>query len=268
MPVPASHPFLTHPGVLAFAHRGGGAKAGRAAPATGLPAENSMAAFERAVGLGYRYLETDVRASRDGRVVVFHDATLGRLTDRTGRVEAQPWSQLAQARLRGGGAIPLLEDLLGSWPHVRVNVDVKSPAAVAPLVSTLRRTGALDRVCVASFSDRRLAAVRRQLGPRLCTSLGPVGVTALVATAAARTPAGLVSLSAACAQVPVRAGPVRVVTRRFVQTAHRLGLQVHVWVVDAVDEMHRLLDLGVDGLVSGHLEALRAVLMACGAWAS
>lgn len=263
MPVPAPHPFLAHPGVLAFAHRGGGE-----------PTENSMAAFERAVGLGYRYLETDVRASRDGQLVVFHDATLDRLSEHTGPIEAQPWSRLAGVGLRGGGRIALLEDLLGTWPHVRVNVDVKSPAAVAPLVSVLRRTRSLDRVCVASFSERRLVAVRRRVGSQLCTSLGPVGVTALVASAAARVPPRLTPLGpraplpAACAQVPESAGPVRVVTRRFVHTAHRLGLQVHVWVVDAADEMHRLLDLGVDGLVSTQLETLRGVLTARGLWAA
>jgi glycerophosphoryl diester phosphodiesterase len=103
------YPFLEHDGPLAFAHRGGAAG--------GL--ENSMAAFGRAVDLGYRYLETDVHATADGVLLAFHDSTLDRLTDRRGRVARLPWSEVSRARIGGVEPIPLLEDLLEAWPDIR-----------------------------------------------------------------------------------------------------------------------------------------------------
>ena len=251
-------PFLDSPGVLAFAHRGAHG------PDAGGVAENTMAAFEAAVGLGYRYVETDVHRTADGVLVAFHDERLDRVTDRTGAIAELPWSAVREARLAGGEGVPLFEDLLGSWPDLRVNVDPKSDAAVVPLAEAIERTGSLDRVCAGSFSGRRLTRLRRRLGPRLCTSLGPLG-TVQLRVASLGVPVGPVA--AACAQVPVRRGPVPVVDRRFVAAAHRRALQVHVWTIDERGEMERLLDLGVDGLMTDRPAVLKDVLVARGAWA-
>jgi glycerophosphoryl diester phosphodiesterase len=251
-------PFLEHDGPLAFAHRGGAAD--------GL--ENSMAAFQGAVDLGYRYLETDVHATADGVLLAFHDDTLDRVTDRTGRVARLPWATVGQARIGGLERIPLLEDLLGSWPDVRVNVDVKERSAVAPLARTLARTGAVDRVCVASFSGSRLAAARAAVGPELCTSLATRGVARLRAAAVHPAAHRLAPRGVPCAQVPDRIGRLRVVTPGLVAAAHARGQQVHVWTVDEAAEMHRLLDLGVDGLMTDQLVTLRDVLRSRGHWGS
>ena len=151
----------------------------------------------------------------------------------------------------GRAPIPLLEDLLGAWPDLRVNIDCKSNAAVDALVATLRRTGALGRVCIGAFNDLRLLRIRRLLGDDVCTTLGPLGVAAL--TLGLRRP-----LTAHAAQVPVRQGPLLVVDRRFVDRAHELGIHVHVWTIDDPDEMHRLLDLG-------HSRRYAAALMQIGA---
>ena len=246
-PVPTRYPFLDAGGPIAFAHRG-------ATP--GL--ENTLAAVRRVVGLGYRYVETDVRVTRDGVAVLLHDATLDRVSDRGGAVADLPWAEVARARI-GGEPVARLEDLLGSFPELRVNLDVKTPAAVGPLVAAVRRAGALDRVCVGSFSDASVAAVRARLGERLCTSLGPRGVLALRVGSLHRPVAG-------CAQVPVRFGPVPVLDRRFVVAAHRRGLAVHAWTVNAPAEMHRLLDLGVDGIMTDDAVALRGVLTGRQVW--
>ncbi len=222
-----------------------------------------MAAFEHAVSLGYRYLETDVHATADGVLVAFHDDELDRVTDRVGRIGDLPWSEVRRARVAGSHAVPLLEDLLGTWPRARVNIDPKHDAGVGPLVEVLRRTGSVDRVCVGSFSDRRLARIRRRLGPQLCTSLGPLGVTRLKA-AGRRLPVG--RLVAACAQVPVASRGVTVVDRRLVAAAHGRGLQVHVWTVDDPEEMVRLLELGVDGIMTDRPAVLKQVLEQRGEW--
>lgn len=222
-----------------------------------------MPAFEGAVALGYRYVETDVHVTADGVLVAFHDDRLDRVTDRTGRIDALPWSEVSKARVDGREPIPLLEDLLGTFPQLRVNIDPKHDGAVPALIEVLERTAAVGRVCVGAFSDRRIARLRKALGPALCTSLGPAGVARLQASARG-LPGG--RPQAGCAQVPVQARGVTIVDERFVRTAHRLGLQVHVWTIDDPVEMARLLDLGVDGIMTDRPAELRAVLESRRQW--
>ncbi len=246
--------FLDHPGPLAFAHRGG---------ASEFP-ENTMAAFEHAVSLGYRYLETDVHVTADGMLVAFHDDVLDRLTDRRGRIAEVPWADVGAARV-GGHAIPLLAEILDTWPDVRVNIDAKHDAAVEPLIAVLERTAAHDRVCVAAFSDSRLARFRRLSGGRVCTAAGPGEITRL-RLASFGPPSG--RMSSACAQVPVRYGRVRIVDSSFIRAARRRDLQVHVWTIDDPAEMTRLLDLGVDGIMTDRPLVLRQVLQDREQWAT
>lgn len=240
--------FLDAPKPIAFAHRGGAAGG----------VENSLAAFESAVRLGYRYLETDVHATADGRLVAFHDRTLDRVTDRSGVIAELPYDEVARARIGGREPIPLLEDLLGAFPQARFNIDVKAAGAIRPLIDVLRRTNAVDRVCVGAFSDRRIALVRKAFGPQLCTILGPRGV--------ARLRVGLPHGPGACVQVPIAYGAVRVIDPRFVARAHRRGLDVHVWTIDEPAQMHWLLDLGVDGIMTDRIETLRDVLVQRNQW--
>ena len=244
--------YLDHPGPTAFAHRGGASE----------HPENTMPAFEHAVRLGYRYVETDAHATADGILVAFHDSVLDRVTDRSGAIAALPWDTVRQARL-GGAGIPLMEELLGAWPDVRVNIDLKHEASVAPLVEVIDRTATHDRVCAASFSGKRLARFRRLTNNRVCTALGPLEI-ARVRCAGYRVPPGHVA--GACAQVPVRQGRVLILDRRFLEGAHRLGLPVHVWTIDDPVEMDRLLDLGVDGIMTDRPSVLKEVLVRRGQW--
>lgn len=232
-----------------------------------------MPAFQRAIDLGYRYLETDVHATADGVVVVFHDRTLDRVTDRRGAIARLPHAEVARARIAGTEPIPLLEDLLGTWPQVRVNIDIKDAPAIGPLAAVLHRTRAWQRVCITSFSTRRLAQMRARLplltDRRVCTALGPRGVMALRARSYGGPAAKLVRLAAtgvACAQVPYGLGRMPFVTEAFLQQAHELGLQVHAWTVNNPAEMRRLLDLGIDGIMTDELTTLRQVMTARGLW--
>jgi glycerophosphoryl diester phosphodiesterase len=236
--------YLDLPLPLAFAHRGGSAHS----------PENSWRAFEHAVGLGYAYLETDVQATADGVLVAFHDKTLDRVTGQPGRIAEMAYRDVAAARIGGTEPIPLLEDLLGAWPDVRFNVDVKDAPAVPPLAEVIRRTAAWDRVCITSFSARRLRATRQALGRPVCMATSPAGVAAVRF-------GGRVSPAAQCAQVPVS-----VATARFVRRAHARGLQVHVWTVNDRELMAALLDLGVDGIMTDETAVLREVLIERGEW--
>ncbi len=223
-----------------------------------------MSAFAAAVELGYRYVETDVHTTADGVVVAFHDDHLDRVTDRVGRIDELPWSEVQRARLAGGEGVPLLEDLLGTWPSLRVNIDPKHDAAVAPLVEVIERTKAHDRICLGAFSDRRLAALRDLLGDQVCTSLGPRDVARL--RAASLMPGGVGRFPGACVQVPPRQGRIPLVDRRFLAAAHRRGLPVHVWTIDERATMETLLDLGVDGLMTDQAALLKHVLVERGQW--
>lgn len=245
----ATHPYLDWDGPIPFAHRGGASDA----------PENTMPAFQHAVDLGYRYVETDVQVTADGVLVAFHDDDLSRACGRPGLISRLTWNEVRTALVRGEAPIPLLEDLLGTWPELRVNIDCKTDAAVPALVAALRRTGALDRVCVGAFSDRRIRRIRGLLGDRLCSALGPAGVAAL----RFGRPRSLRGLTA---QVPVRHGRITVTDQRFVERAHAIGIHVHVWTVDDHAEIDRLLDIGVDGIMTDRLVVLREVYERRGHW--
>src|SRR4051794_12444884 len=228
--------------------------------------ENSMPAFEACVAMGYRYIETDVRVTADGVLVVFHDATLERVTDRTGRVEHLTWDRMAKARIGGREPILRLEDLLGAWPDVRFNLDIKAAGVLAPLVRAVRRLKVADRICLGSFSDARIAAAGRLFGPSVCTALGPRGVAALRLSSYSPRAAGLVRIQAGVAQVPLQLGGRALIDERFLTAAHARDLQVHVWTVDTEDETTALLDLGVDGVMTDRPAMLKELLEKRGQW--
>ncbi|MDX2564932.1 glycerophosphodiester phosphodiesterase [Streptomyces sp. TX20-6-3] len=248
------HPYLDHPAPLPFAHRGG--------TANGL--ENTAAAFRRAAAAGYRYFETDVHTTSDGALVAFHDATLDRVTDASGRIGDLPWAAVREARVAGKEPLPLFADLLDEFPEARWNVDLKAESALRPLVDLIRSKRAWDRVCVGSFTEARVVRAQRLAGPELATSFGVRGVIGLRLRSLG-IPAA-VRAGAIAAQVPERQGGIPVVDRRFVREAHARGLHVHVWTVNDPARMNALLDLGVDGIMTDQLETLRSVLTERGVW--
>ncbi|MER7924751.1 glycerophosphodiester phosphodiesterase [Streptomyces sp. NPDC058420] len=249
------HPYLDHPGPIPFAHRGGAAD--------GL--ENTVFQFRRAVELGYRYIETDVHATADGKLVAFHDETLDRVTDGAGRIADLFWSDVSHARVAGKEPVPLFEELLETFPEVRWNVDIKAEPALRPLLDLLERTDSWNRVLVGSFSEKRVVRAQHLAGPRLATSFGTRGVLNLrLRSWGAPLP---VRRSAVAAQVPEEQSGVPVVDRSFVRAAHARGVQVHVWTINEADRMHRLLDLGVDGIMTDHIDTLREVMVERGVWA-
>ncbi len=252
--------YLDGPTPVGLAHRGGAAFG----PNVGL--ENTMAAFGRAVAMGYRYLETDVHATRDGQVVAFHDTVLDRVSDCSGAIATLPYDAVREARIGGTEPIPLLSDLFEQFPDTRINIDIKADDALAPTVREVLRHNATERVCIGSFSERRLRAARATLGPGVATAAGQVGTALLRFTPASlsrmlHTPAPVLQLPALHR---LRGRTVTLVTPGLVSRAHTLGKHVHVWFHawsrEDAHEMHRLLDLGADGIVTDHIDVLRDVL--------
>ncbi|NYD20613.1 glycerophosphoryl diester phosphodiesterase [Kineococcus aurantiacus] len=259
---PARHAFCAWDGPIAMAHRGFSATG----PLRGL--ENCLPAFAAAVDLGYTYLETDVRATADGQLVAFHDEHLDRVTDGRGDLSQLPWSQVRRLRVGGREPVPTLEEVLGSFPRARFNLDVKTEAALPHLAGVLDRTAAHGRVLVTAFGQRRRRAALAAVGGREATSASSPGTALALAGALLRAPflvrAAVGGVDAV--QVPVRHGGVEVVSERFVTAVHRAGAQVHVWTVDDPVQIEALLDLGVDGIITDRADVLKDVLTRRGQW--
>lgn len=255
------YPYFDNGGnPLAFAHRGG------ATSEHGRVFENTMLAFERAVGLGYRYLETDAHTTRDGVLLAFHDATLRRTTGSDGTVDELTYEDVRRVRIGGTEPIPLMHELFTAWPDIRLNIDAKSTDCVSPLAALISEHRAWDRVCVASFSPRCLHQLRQALGPRVATAYAAPGVVALRCLPTQSMRRLWLGSSGVAAQVPVRKHGVEIVTSSFVEHAHQLGKQVHVWTIDSPREIARLLDLGVDAVMADRIDVLRDVYCARGIW--
>lgn len=258
----ADFPYFDGP-FIALAHRGGADYA----PNHGR--ENTLHAFRNAVALGYTHVETDVHATADGVLIAFHDDRLDRVTDRTGLIADLTWEQISRARIGGQDPIPRLADVLSEFPTTNFNIDAKSDAAVDLLADTIEQFGVHERVCVGSFSVSRLRRLRERLGPRVASSVNSFGIgyNRFVPVLPRFVPAGGEAF-----QMPVRhrlfGKEVTVLTPTLIERAHRHGQQVHVWTINDPDEMNRLIDLGVDGLVTDRIDTLADVLRQRGLWSS
>ncbi len=253
------HPYLTAEYPVRFAHRGSRI----------LWPENTLPAFAGAIDLGYRYIETDVQMTSDDVVVVFHDPTLDRLTNARGRVRDWAWDDLRHLDaawsfdpaggypLRGQGVgISRLDDVLRTWPDVRFNIDLKAPGLEWPVAEVIKRTERSDSVLVASFAEHRLAKFRRITHDTVPTS---AGMTAAVRMWAASRRGGPAATKAVAFQIPFD-HRVFALDAALVDAVHEAGAQVHAWTVNDAVDMERLLDMGVDGIVSDRPDILNDVV--------
>lgn len=267
MSTPRQFPALQHPLPLTFAHRGGAA----AWP------ENTLEAFRSALSLGCSHLETDLRVTRDGEIVLMHDARVDRTTNGTGEVSTYTLAELQRLDAgyrfspdgvsfpwRGRGlTVPTFAELCALGPAARFNVEIKERSALdlpRALVSCIERHGVAERIVVAAERHELVRDFRRLSGGKVATSASRR--ECLRFWFASRL--GLTSflpLPYQALQIPVRVGSATLVTPGLLDAAHREGLAVHVWTIDDPGEMRRLLDLGVDGLMSDHPERLMAVVL-------
>lgn len=249
------------PEFIAMAHRGG------ALYSPNLGIENTLQAFRNALDLGFRYLETDVHSTADGQLVAFHDSTLERVTGFEGDIGELTLEQAQEVLVGGSERIPTLDEVFEELPDAMLNLDLKEAGAVEPLVETIRRHRAQDRVCIGSFSLRRINRFRRRLGS-VPTAVSTVGATALALLGLGRLPGpGNVVF-----QVPlthrVGALEMHIVTPKTIRAAHQAGRKVHVWTIDDPEVMHELIDWGVDGIITDRPDLLKGVLRTRGMWST
>lgn len=243
--------YRDRPGPLAVAHRGG----------AGLAAENTLEAFRRSYALGVRYLETDVQATRDGRLVAFHDNRLDRATPASGRMRSRTWADVRDLPVLGGGSVLALDELLAEFGDACFTIDVKDATTIPALAELLAAPGVARRVCVAGARGRWLRALAERVGPELSTALSWRELALLTSTRSRRAYG-----SAGFAHVPLRLGRLPIFRDDLVMRAHDVGVRVLVWTVNDTDTMHRLLDNGVDGVITDRPDLLREVLIARGQW--
>ena len=230
-----------------------------------------MIAFQGAVDLGYRYIETDAHITRDGVIVIFHDDHLDRVTNRQGFIKDRQWDELkkldaaynfkpgAGFPLRGQGLrIPTLEEAMTTFPRVMFNIDLKQPGMEQAMADFIDRHGFQERVLVASFYDGPLRRFRRFSADSVATSAARWEVTAFWACSRLKKS---LEITADALQVPVRLKGVTLVDEKLIQAAHDAGKHVHAWTIDEPAEMQRLLDLGVDGIITNRPDRLNEVLL-------
>lgn len=233
--------------------------------AAGVAPENTLPSFAVAAALGVGCLELDVHASRDGEIVVIHDAMLDRTTDGSGPVREHTWPQLAalDAGYRfshdqlafpfrhQGVRIPRLRDVLSNFADLAVNIELKqgNPPIVDAVLDVLRDAQAGDRCLLAAEHDDIMAAIRRTAGERIATGMCTGDILAFFDRLRRDDWRGYTPPGRALQVPPAYAG-VELVTHASVAAAHRVGLEVHVWTINEADEIERMLALGVDGIIS------------------
>jgi len=248
-------PFFAEHLPRVFAHRG---------LALGIP-ENTLLAFVRALGIGVAYVETDVHATRDGVAVISHDPDLRRLAGRSERIRDLTMRELADIDLGEGQTFVSLAEALDAFPLARFNIDIKVADAALPTMQAVAHARAERRVLIASFNASRRRRAAAGL-PGVATSASAVASgVAVAACAIGVVPLARLTLrNVDAVQLPERVRGVRIITARTVRRLHAAGAEVHVWTVNDPEDMHRLLDLGVDGLVTDRADIALEVVRARG----
>ena len=240
------HPYLNQSGVSISAHRGGSEEA----------PENTLESFSYAIGLGSSYIETDVQLSADGIPYIFHDDDLSRLLNMEVKFNSLHSDQIEKLKLFESYQIPKLETALTQFPNALFQIDLKTDEVALPAMKVIENLNAFDRICIASFSSNRLQKVRKKF-PDTCLSMGPKEILKLLLASF-----GLYNktIYGDCLQVPIYHYGIKLVTRRFVKYVQSIGLKIHVWTINDENTMRKLIDFGVDGIITDRPKLLKEVL--------
>ena len=239
--------FLTNK-FIGLVHRGGADET----------TENTIPAFQYASDLGFKFIETDVQASKDGIIVIFHDNDLSRMSDRKEKISDLSFEEIKEVELKGGGKIPTLEETLITFPDLKFNIDVKTNDAVEGAAKVIGKFSKSENICLASFSSKRLNKLRNILGQDFASSSSQKEVVGLLLNSIGLN---IISSIGKCVQVPPSQWGVPIITKRFIDSVHNMGKKVHVWTIDDKDQMDNLYRLGVDGIMTDKPTALKEFLI-------
>ena len=238
---------------LAFAHRGGN----EFAP------ENSFRAFKSAVDIGYKYLETDVHLTKDGFLIAFHDDTLDRVTDKSGLIRDLTLSEIKKAKIAGTDEIPLLSELLNSFTDCFFNIDCKVDETVQPLINLINNKDFINRVCIGSFSQKRINFIRKSLGKDVKTSMGPAEV--ILSKFLSYTSLGY-NFKSSYTSIPIKRYGINLLEERNINYLKSNNQKVIAWTINDEDQMKMLINIGVDGIMTDNLTLLKKVLIEESLW--
>ncbi|MDG1152269.1 MAG: glycerophosphodiester phosphodiesterase family protein [Hyphomicrobiales bacterium] len=238
---------------LAFAHRGGN----EFAP------ENSFRAFKSAVDIGYKYLETDVHLTKDGFLIAFHDDTLDRVTDKSGLIRDLTLSEIKKAKIAGTDEIPLLSELLNSFTDCFFNIDCKVDETVQPLINLINNKDFINRVCIGSFSQKRINFIRKSLGKEVKTSMGPAEV--ILSKFLSYTSLGY-NFKSSYTSIPIRRYGINLLDERNINYLKSNNQKVIAWTINDEDQMKMLINIGIDGIMTDNLTLLKKVLIEESLW--
>ena len=230
------HQYLNHKNYITLAHRGGSLETH----------ENTLEGFNYAVKIGCNYIETDVQASKDEIPYIFHDDDLKRVAGIDKKFNDLNSYEIDKIRIFGDCKIPRLIDCLNAFSEIKFNIDLKTDEVMIPALKILSEQKTYDRVCIASFSDRRLAYTRQHY-PKFCTSMGPSEIFKIKLMSLGLN---VFNIEGDCVQVPIYKYGVKLVTKHFINFIHERGLKIHVWTINDSNVMDNLIELGVDGIIT------------------
>ena len=238
---------------LAFAHRGG----------NDFGPENSLKSFLGAYEIGYKYLETDVHLSKDGHLVAFHDESLDRVTNRTGLIRDLKLSDIKKAKIDNSEEIPTLIELLDNIPNCFFNIDCKSDDTVIPLIEVIKKFSLFDRVCIGSFSQKRINFIRESLGSKVKTSMGPSEI--LLAKVLSNLTIKK-AFESTYASLPIRRYGIELLNKKNINFLQRNNQKVIAWTINDESEMRLLIERGVDGIMTDKILLLKKILIEQNKW--
>ena len=228
--------YLDYDGLKVLAHRGGAEES----------YENTTESFEYSQLLGCEFIETDVQVSSDGIPYIFHDDDLKRILNKPVRFDSLSSNEIDDLNIFNSCKIPKLSDTLLRFPNLCFQIDFKTDEVVMPALDVINDMNVFDRVCIASFSSKRLQKVR-SLYPDLCISMGPNEV---FKTLVASLNLFKGEIPGDCLQIPMSYYGIKIVSKRFVDFVHSRGLKIMIWTINDIKTFKYLIDLGVDGIIT------------------
>ena len=244
--------FLNNYKFIPFAHRGGSLES----------TENTLDSFQHSINLGYEYIETDVRHTRDNKLVVFHDEDLKRLCNEEIKISDMEYEDLKKIKIKKKHYNPLLDEVLTTWPNINFNIEPKTFTSAKLLSQSLKKIKNINRFCIGSFSFKKLEMIRNNVGVKLCTSMTKSETIKFYL----KQIIPLSKINIPCLQIPSRYMGFKIITKSIIDKFHNQNKKVHVWTVNDENEINELIDIGVDGIMTDKPTLLKRILKSRSLW--